>query len=157
MQKASSLLGAQYRVCGLTRRFLQRTKKKRDFLRLLIEVAVVGFVRLKLGEIKRTACDFAVFASSTVLGKDPHWRGASGSNASGSRLLVASRFATLSRALLQAERCSRSSPEISMVENLCWHAAHSKRRRLAFSLKTPVGRDSITKTALAPQLVQTRF
>ena len=67
MQKASSL-GAQYRVV-LDSTLLAENKKKRDLLRLLIEIAVVGFVRLKLGEIKRTACDFAVFASSTVLGK----------------------------------------------------------------------------------------
>ena len=54
--EGNSLLGAQYRVFGLNPRFLQRTKKKRDFLRLLIEVAVVGFSSSELGEIEPTRC-----------------------------------------------------------------------------------------------------
>lgn len=83
MQKPNSLLGAQYRVCGLTPRFLQRTKKKRDFLRLLIEVAVVGFSSSELGEIEPTAVVVAVFASSAVLGKRSPWLRCIGPEVSG--------------------------------------------------------------------------
>ena len=83
MQKARSLLGAQYRVCGLTPRFLQRTKKKRDFLRPLIKVAVVGFGRSKLGKVEPTAVVVAVFASSAVLGKRSPWLRCIGPEVSG--------------------------------------------------------------------------
>ncbi len=62
---------------------MQRTKKKRDFLRLLIEVAVVGFGSSELRKIEPTAVVVAVFARSAVLGKRSPWLRCIGPEVSG--------------------------------------------------------------------------
>ena len=81
---------------------MQRTKKKRDFLRLLIEVAVFGFRSSELGEIEPTAVVVAVFASSAVPGKRSAWLRCIGPEISGAEQV---------RHLLQGSLASREVVE----------------------------------------------